>query len=207
LHQQGGHNFTAGFPDLLPLDMSSVGDGSERGSTPGGMSAHPQPHNFVRMQAPGVPGNSALYKLDAMMFPTGDPFAYPNQQPLIDFPAQSAQGQQPGGHGGDGAGSQHADSMQFYIPSLYDDIEGQLLGPMPSYLAQHQAQGHQGMDINSHMYNSTGMLGMSSAPGSSHGQGLTPQQRHQREVDAMLADPNFRGDWGDIMGNPGYRQG
>lgn len=213
--QHGTPTFSSSFPDIIPMDMSSVGDRSETGSIPGGMQpANPQAHNFVRMQPQPVPGNNTLYKLDAMMFPTGDPFAYPNQQPLMDFPAQSPQGQQPGGHGGDGPGHHHAASMQFYIPSLYDDIEGQLLGPIPSYIQPQQhhrgTPQQQGMTLNSQMYN-TGMLGMSAQGPSQEqqqqGMAPTPQQRQQRELDAMLAGPNFRGDWGDMMGNPGgYRQ-
>lgn len=177
--------------------MSSAGEGSETSSTPGGIG---QPHNFLRPAR----ANSALYKLDAMMFPTGDPFAYPNQQPLMDFPPPGRQ-QQPSG--------QSPDSMQFYIPSLYDDIEGQLLGPLPPYLVHGQTQpGGGGMEINSQVYHATSMLSMPPLHGHGHGHGagggagLAAQQRHQhqRVIDAMLADPNFRGDWGDVMGG-GYR--
>jgi hypothetical protein len=148
------------------------------------------------------------------MFPTGDPFAYPNQQPLMDFPAQSPQGPHPGGHGGDTPGGPHGDSMQFYIPTLYDDIEGQLLGPIPSYMPQNQGQGQHGMGIHPQIYPVQGLMGMGAGPGTAHGQalgpghGLTAQQR-QRQVDVMLSDPNFRGDWGDILGigNGNFRQG
>lgn len=185
------------------MDMSSAGDGSEGSSTPGGMG-QPSAQNLLRLQSQGPAGNSTLYKLDAMMFPTGDPFAYPNQQPLMDFPTPSRQIRPGGPSSGGAAGSQHPDSMQFYMPNMYDDIEGQLLGPLPPYLAQHHGQTQHGMDINSQVYNAAGMLSMPPLHGSpSHN--LTAQQRHQRDIDAMLADPNFRGDWGDILGTGGYR--
>jgi len=204
--QQGGvaaHNFSTNYQDLLPMDMSSVGDDAERSSTPGGMG-QPSPQDLLRMQTQGSAGNSALYKLDAMMFPTGDPFAYPNQQPLMDFPTPSAE-ERPGPGPGQGGGGQPPDTMQFYMPSIYDDIEGQLLGPLPPYLAQHHAgQAHQPMDINSQVYNAAGMLSMPPVQGANP-HGLTAQQRQQREINAMLADPNFRADWGDILGNGGYR--
>jgi len=191
------------------MDISSTGDGSEGSSTPGGIGP-PSAQNLLRMQSHGSAGNSTLYKLDAMMFPTGDPFAYPNQQPLMDFPTPSPQtrpGGLPGGGGGGAGGAgggQHPDSMQFYMPNMYDDIEGQLLGPLPPYLSQHHGQPHHGMDINSQVYNAASMLSMPPVQGP-HSHNLTPQQRHQRDVDAILSDPNFRGDWGDILGAGGYR--
>ncbi|KAH8909980.1 hypothetical protein BR93DRAFT_444523 [Coniochaeta sp. PMI_546] len=204
--QQGGlsaHNFSTSFQDLLPMDMSSTGEGSEGSSTPGGIG-QPSAQNLLRLQTQAPGGNSTLYKLDAMMFPTGDPFAYPNQQPLMDFPIASPQARQGGPHNGGGGGGQNPDSMQFYMPNMYDDIEGQLLGPLPPYLAQHHGQTHHGLDINSQVYNAASMLSMPPVQGS-HSHNLTAQQRHQREIDAMLADPNFRGDWGDILGNGGFR--
>lgn len=202
--QQGAiaaHNFSANFQDLLPMDISSAGDGSEGSSTSGGLG-QPSAQALLRMQAQGSAGNSALYKLDAVMFPTGDPFAYPNQQPLMDFPTPGPT-RQGGPQSGGGGGSQHPDSMQFFIPNIYDDIEGQLLGPLPPYLVQQHGQAHQGLDINSQVYNAASMLAMPPAQGSQQ-QNLTAQQRRQREMDAMLADPNFRGDWGDFLGTGVY---
>ncbi|KAB5570709.1 fungal-specific transcription factor domain-containing protein [Coniochaeta sp. 2T2.1] len=212
------HSFSTSFPDLLPMDMSSTAGDSEGSSTPGGMgqpSSSAQNPNLLRLQSQqgGGGGNSALYKLDAMMFPTGDPFAYPNQQPLMDFPAvPSPQTRQ----------TPNDSSMAFYMPHLYDDIEGQLLGPLPPYLQQQQQQqgqhpgagqgshggggGGGGLDINSQVYNAAGMMGMPNIQqGGGNGGGMTAQQRHQREIDAMLADPSFRGDWGDLLGGGGYR--
>jgi hypothetical protein len=94
--------------------------------------------------------------------------------------------------------------MQFYMPNIYDDIEGQLLGPLPPYLVQHHGQAHNGTDINSQVYNAAGMLSLPHVLGP-HAHSVTAQQRQQREMDAMLADPNFRSDWGDILGTGGYR--
>jgi hypothetical protein len=185
----------------MPMDISSVPDGSEGSSTPGGIGQHPA-QNLVGQYTQGPGGNNTLYKLDAMMFPTGDPFAYPNQQPLMDFPTPSAQTPSVGPPGAGAESGQHPDSMQFYMqPNVYDDIEGQLLGPLPPFLAQHHGQAHPGMDLNSQVYNAAGMLSMRPVEGL---QNLTAQQRQQREIDVMLADTNFRGDWGDILGG-GYR--
>lgn len=213
IQQRGGQSYVASFPDVLPVDMSPLADGSETSSTPGGVQPSlSQAQTFAPMSTPVIASNSTLYKLDAMMFPTDDPFAYPNQQPLMDFPAHSPQAPPSGSHGGDTPGGQQGDSMQFYIPTLYDDIEGQLLGPIPSYMPQHQGQGQYGLGINTQMHPVHGMMGMGPGPATAHGQpygpghGLTPQQR-QRQVDAMLSDPNFRGDWGDILGNGSFRQG
>lgn len=95
--------------------------------------------------------------------------------------------------------------MQFYMPNMYDDIEGPLLGPLPPYLAQHHGQAHQGLDINSQVYNAAGMLSMPQPSQGSQSHNLTAEQRQQRELDVMLADPAFRDEWGDILGTGGYR--
>jgi hypothetical protein len=196
---RGGQAFAASFSDLVPLELPSTGDNSETGSTP--ESTHPQAQNF-RQNHPQVMANHPLYELDAMVFPSNDPFAYPNQQTLMDFTAGPMHGRQPSR-----ANQQQPDPMQFFLPNMYDDIEGQLLGPVPPYL--HQAnRTPQGLDLAPHVYNAGNMLSMhhntSAAP---HPQQLTADQRHQREIEAILADPAFRGDWGDnILGGSGYMQ-
>ncbi|KAI5917950.1 fungal-specific transcription factor domain-containing protein [Camillea tinctor] len=75
-----------------------------------------------------------IHRLDAMMFPSDDPLAYPNQ-PRVDFGAH-----RPGVHGASPGGIPHHDPSQYYVPNLYDGIEGQLLGPLPPYLMQTQTQ-------------------------------------------------------------------
>lgn len=64
---------------------------------------------------------ASLEKLNAMMFPSEDPFAYP-QQPLIGLTGGDVR-QQLGFTGN----SAYPDAMQFYIPDVFEDIEHQLL--------------------------------------------------------------------------------
>lgn len=85
-----------------------------------------------------------IHQLDAMMFPSGDPLAYPNQ-PRVDFGDQRL-----GIHSAGPGGMPHHDPSQFYMPNVYDNIEGQLLGPLPPYMMQTQA--HPGFDFPAAMY-------------------------------------------------------
>ncbi|KAK3938339.1 putative transcriptional regulatory protein [Diplogelasinospora grovesii] len=207
-----GQDFGNPLHDLLPLDMSMTATSSEAGSTPGTSASHRQ----HRSQAFGSGG---VYPLDAsMMFSSGDPFAYPNHQPLMDLPAANRQQQQ----------QQQQDAMQFFMPTggIYDDIEGQLLGPIPSYLLQQQQQAaHQhglDLDMTSQMYGNAANMATLQQRGRQQSQQqqqqLAQQQQqqqqqrlqHNREIEEMLAagDPTFRAgagggmvvDWGDILG-------
>ena len=72
------------------------------------------------------------------------PLAYPNQ-PRVDFGDQRL-----GTHSASPGGIPHQDPSQFYMPNLYDNIEGQLLGPLPPYMMQTQA--HPGFDFATTMY-------------------------------------------------------
>ncbi|KAI1435741.1 hypothetical protein GGR50DRAFT_702483 [Xylaria sp. CBS 124048] len=75
-----------------------------------------------------------IHRLDAMMFPSDDPLAYPTQ-PRVDFGIQGS-----GLHHGNPGGVLHHDHSSYYMPHLYDGIEGQLLGPLPPYLMQSHRQ-------------------------------------------------------------------
>lgn len=115
---------TANYPELHPLDVSSSALSETSGGTPSSASAS----RYIR---PGNSGhavnNSSLYKLDALMFPSGDPFAYPNQ-PLADFGAPaSTHAETNPSHISAVHGRQQADANNFYLQGLYmGDLEGQL---------------------------------------------------------------------------------
>ncbi|KAK0722851.1 fungal-specific transcription factor domain-containing protein [Lasiosphaeria miniovina] len=205
-----GANYGSNFHDILPADVLMVATGSDSSNASG--TVHRQLQGLAPAQAPGTAVNP-LYKLDAMMFPSSDPFAYPNQ-PLMES-ANSRQGRG-GFHGGGGHGQ---DGMQFYIPNMYDDIEGQILGPVPPYLLQ-QSPIHAGLDPASQMYTSN-LLTVQQEHGArqhhghhghnNHQQGQHPHaqqlgQHQERDVmDGVLADAGFQGDWEDILGHGPYR--
>jgi len=202
--------FGGNLPELLPLDMSLAGASPDSAGTPGGV--HRQSQGFQQGRGPSSSASS-LYKLDAMMFPSTDPFAYPNQ-PLLDTS---------GYHHGRPGGGQGQDT-QFYMPNVYDDIEGQLLGPIPPYLVP-QGHAHHAMDPASQVYNTPNI------PAVQHGHGAEThqqqrhsqqqqgqhrrnqqqqqqQQQHQQQdmMEDVLVDPSFQGDWDNILGGTtGYR--
>lgn len=98
------------------------------------VSIHSVPsHHYGQGPSYGI--SSTLPDLSAMMFPSEDPFAYPNQ-PMMEFdnfkrePMEMMSG---------------SPAPQIYMQNpnpnhqgMYDDLEGQLFGPIPPYLAQGQ---------------------------------------------------------------------
>ena len=179
---QQQQQFMSKFPDLLPLDLSPATGSPESSGTPS--TSHRSAASFqTQQQQQQTPMSSAshLYKLDAMMFPSTDPFAYPNR-PMMEFNLQQQQHQhQQTSHGG--GGHQGQDEMQFYVSNIYEDIEGQLLGPIPPYLMQSSQA--QGLDLSSQMYTASSLLTLQQA------QARQAHQRQQRELEELLADPNF----------------
>ncbi|KAL2135262.1 hypothetical protein VTI74DRAFT_9142 [Chaetomium olivicolor] len=209
-------NFT-NLQDILPMNMALAGTSADSNSTQGASLHRHDPRGFQQDQPPGGGSVNPLYKMDAMMFPSEDPFAYPNQ-PLMD-PASAAAGHHnQTSHSGTATGTrQPHDTMQFYIPNMYDGIEGQLLEPVPSYLIQQpggQRQAQHGLDQSAaQLYGAptANMLGIQTDQGG-HGHQQHHQHQHQHQhqqqagmMDEMLTDPSFRGEWEDVLGNTGYR--
>ncbi|KUI62281.1 Activator of stress genes 1 [Cytospora mali] len=190
--------FTTDFPELHLLDVSSTGAQSDTSGTPS--SGHPTNpylrHNGTSQATTESPSN--LYKLDAMMFPSGDPFAYPNQ-PLVDYrgagPVSLPEAPQPS-HMPTATGPPQTDSRNFYMPSMYGDIEGHLMGPIPPYLMQPTA-GQNGLDLSSQMYHSP----PSSSALHHHGHQHHPHHRVGREMDDMMTDVGFNRSWDIFSGN------
>jgi hypothetical protein len=153
-----GEPFASSF-HFSPLDLSTP---SPDHTAAGGMqeTAHLLQH--------GAP--NPIHRFDAMMFPSGDPLAYPNQ-PRVDFA-----GQRPGASvpGANPSNMMQQDPSQFYIPpQMYDNIEGQLMGPLPPYMMQSQV--HPGFGFSPGMY-SDPML-----PLQPHLQGGQPQPHVQQQ--------------------------
>ncbi|KAF7934231.1 uncharacterized protein EAE97_008591 [Botrytis byssoidea] len=122
-------NLRQGFQDLVsPSDLSTAGTPESTAST-----SHSIPQYGVQNQ---FNANNSIPYLTGLMFPSTDPFAYPNQ-PMMEFDAQimkqendidntRAQQMYMGG-GGAGTGN-----------GMFDDLEGQLFGPLPPYMMQAQ---------------------------------------------------------------------
>ncbi|ELQ37811.1 activator of stress genes [Pyricularia oryzae Y34] len=148
--------FVANYSEPMPLDLLNQ-----------------SPDNFKQRHQ---------QQTDAMMFPSGDPFAYPNSQPGVGY--------RNGGH--------TQDSMPFYMHQVYDDIEGQLLGQtIPPYLMQPGHQGVSGMAAGdlAQMYNASSLVAMQQQQQQRQqqlGPGLQPgHHRHQQDIDdIMLSNTN-----------------
>ncbi|KAI1274767.1 hypothetical protein F5Y07DRAFT_372138 [Xylaria sp. FL0933] len=132
-----------------------------------------------------------IHRLDAMMFPSDDPLAYPNQ-PQADFGIHG-----PSLHHANSGGVLPHDPSSYYVPQLYDGIEGQLLGPLPPYLMH--PQGNPGLSFSAHMYSDPMLSSHQMHPSQlrPHAQGLHiehEQLRQQpRDYDHMLANASWQG--------------
>lgn len=119
------------------------------------------------MQQDGLgQGLNQINQLDAVMFPSGDPLAYPNQ------PGMGMRG-----------GPQHYDPSQYYTPNMFDGIEGQLMGPLPPYLMQ-TPQGQHGFSFPAQMYSDPMLaIQLQRAPQhQAHGHHQMPQQAQRRRM-------------------------
>jgi hypothetical protein len=141
-----------------------------------------QPPEFNIPQSFG--SDSGFPDLSAMMFPSGDPFAYPNQ-PMTEL---------------DNCKSENIADMlgtraPLFVPNgisgsgIYDDLEGQLFGPLPPYMMQ----GQQFFDASGQMGAENNILS-----------GLGPQQMSYNYT--PNADVNFDGilaggdnDWASLI--------
>jgi hypothetical protein len=120
----GFEDFSQGLQGMSPLELTSTPPHSATSVFP-----KQEPHQQRRMTG----GLNQLNQLDAMMFPSEDPLEYPNQPAMDLGHLQPSQTASPGG-------LQHHDPSQFFMPNLFDGIEGQLMGPLPPYLMQTQGQ-------------------------------------------------------------------
>jgi hypothetical protein len=129
----GIEEFPQNVRGMSPLDLTN---------SPNLTTAH-FPNQESHLQHGLIEDMNQLNRLDAMMFPSEDPLEYPNQ-PIIGLGHQhTSQSASPGG-------SDQHDLAQFYMPNLFDGIEGHLMGPLPPYLTQ--TPGQQGFMFPSQMY-------------------------------------------------------
>lgn len=160
LHDPG---FATSMTELLGgYDMSSR---ATSGSPSTASSSHP-PSFPVSQQHLGSSHNP-VNKLDNLMFPSADPFAYPNQ-PMMELnnfqqtPSSSAAGVGASSSASGGAPGSHHDPNSFFLGGM-DDVDSQLLGQPPPYMMQ-QPEGHASMGFSPGMYD-PGLFNMQIAPG------------------------------------------
>ncbi|KAJ4424305.1 Gypsy retrotransposon integrase-like protein 1 [Gnomoniopsis sp. IMI 355080] len=192
------------YSKMRALDVSSTGSGNSVIPS----TAHPSSSAYMRSsQTRQTP---SIYKLDALMFPSSDPFAYPNQ-PLAEFGTHTAtHAEQQPSHISNMHGQQPTDSRNYYMPEVYGDIEGQLIGgPIPQYLMQNNLVPN-GMDLSAQLYQPTNGVGMHQAQTHHHTAALGQHPHHHqhpqhhravREIDDMMADTGFNRSWDMFGGN------
>ncbi|KAI1479010.1 fungal-specific transcription factor domain-containing protein [Daldinia eschscholtzii] len=137
------NSFTSSF-QFSPLDLSIPSPDSATAA-----ALHEPSPLDLQHQAFGA-GNP-VHQLDAVMFPSDDPLDYPNQ-PQLDFSAHQS------GIANGSPDLSHHGPAPFYVPNFYDGIEGQLMGPLPPYLMQSQAQ--PGFNFPAQMYSDPMLLQM-----------------------------------------------
>ena len=180
-------NLRQSFHELMSPTTTSATGTPDSSSTGNSMQ---QPQYNVR--AP-IGGDNAFPDLSAMMFPSGDPFAYPNQ-PMMQFENIKQENL-------DILNGSH--TPQMYLSNgnsgsgIFDDLEGQLFGPLPPYLTQ----GQPNFEIPGQM-DSTNVMA-----------GLTPQEMSYQTGVTPNSDMNFDGifsgegdEWSSMLGDQRYRQ-
>lgn len=151
--------------------------------------------NFPR---PANMAGGGLFDLSAMMFPSTDPFAYPNQPMTTLENCQLAKQEYP------------------YDPNLFsqtsnsttgpafENLDAQLFGPMPSYVIQGQTSGNEMQNI-SVPFNTTGGTSTSALSGAD-GQWAPQHSRTGVVTPGMNLDQIFGEDWSVGWMDQGYRQ-
>ncbi|RDW71274.1 hypothetical protein BP6252_07837 [Coleophoma cylindrospora] len=143
-------NLRQSFHELMSPAAEISGSGTPDSISSGSFSQGQPQYNLNQSLNCGPDG---LPDLSAMMFPSGDPFAYPNQ-PMMEFDAAKQDSLN--------INRESQTTTPMFLsngPSgtaVYDDLEGQLFGPLPPYLMQGQQNFNMPMDLGS----SNGMMGL-----------------------------------------------
>ncbi|KAF7557359.1 hypothetical protein G7046_g6050 [Stylonectria norvegica] len=195
--------FTSNFQDFVPMDMQSRAT-PDSTSTAASSQRNPYP-------VPPLTVHNPVHKLDSLMFPSEDPFAYPNQ-PMIElgFPIKT-----------DPSTSMPDPSQdsQFFLTGSFDDVDSQIFGHPPPYMMHQQGQQPM-MNVANHMYDPSSMMGMQAshpmAPHPHPGPAPPPQQSHphplatrrahtqrnqERQIQQMFTQQGMQADWGSFFGS------
>jgi hypothetical protein len=185
--------FSASLQDLIPIDMSSR-------ATPDSTSTGGSVSLSNSYQGQQVNGQNPLHKLDSLMFPSDDPFAYPNQ-PMMELGYQHQK--RPSGH----MGNQHSsDAANLFMSGSFDDIDSQLLGQMPPFLMQDQGQ--PGLDLGGSVFRPSSLMGMQQSQSHHRGHQARRAQlaRHQeREIEQLFAQQGFQPDWAGVFARGSFQ--
>ncbi|KAK4085570.1 transcriptional regulator family: Fungal Specific TF [Trichoderma aggressivum f. europaeum] len=203
-------SFTSSLNDVMPMDLSSR-------ATPDSTSTAESVHRHPYQQHPlsGHLGhNHPVHKLDSLMFPSDDPFAYPNQPMMelgfsgkTDVPAVSMP-HQPQDSG-------------FFFPASLDDMGDQFMGQPPPYMMPQQQQqpppqqNPMAMNMSANMYDPNAMMGIHQQPppqqtqpapqrrpgGLSLRRAIRGERHQERQIEQMFTDHGMQPDWGSFFGS------
>jgi hypothetical protein len=214
--QDGG--FSSAFNDFMSIDVSAR-DTPESTSTATSSQRHPYTGQPLSMHNP-------VNKLDSLMFPSEDPFAYPNQPMMeLGFPGKSE---------APSSVSEASPDMQLFLTGTFDDVESTLFGQQPPPYMMHQ-QAQPMMSMSSQMYDPS-LMGLHSSnhsivsSASTHSQPMRVPQSHaqaqaqahsraqhqahlmtsrrahsaraqERQIQQMFTEQGMQADWGSFFGS------
>ena len=175
------------FPEIVSPTTTSANGTPNSSST---VNSTQQPR--YNAQTP-LEVDTAFTNLGSMMFPSADPFAYPTQ-PMMQF-----ENTKQDNHGIlNGSQTPHMFLSNISSSSgIYDDLEGQLFGPLPPYLSQ----GQQNFDMQGQVDSMHVMAGFNPQEMGYHS-GVTPNSE-------LNFDGIFSGngdEWSSMLGDQKYRQ-
>lgn len=175
-------------------DTVSPSEISAGGTTPdSGGPGNGQRPGFEFQGYSNIP-DGTLPDLSAMMFPSADPFAYPNQA-LMEFDNLQPKDEHRGNLVNETRHPLYMSNGGLPVNG-FDNLDGQLLGPLPPYLMQDQPNVEMGGPMN---MGGAPTMGANDLAG--YGGGIMPNT-------SMNLDDIFNGnneEWAGMLGDQGFR--
>jgi hypothetical protein len=154
------------FPQPMPPDLMT---GASSSSVVGDLGRS-QSFSSCLLALPYPGGSTSPFlELDSMMFPSGDPFAYPHQ-PVTGWRGQQFPGQTAENSSNAALGNA---PTPFAMPTSGEDIEGQLLGPNLASLVQPWLLGSS--EFSSQLWRMSDMFGLPPQSRADEPQDLFPE--------------------------------
>jgi len=196
--------FQASLQDLLPLEIPNRTTADTASSST---------HAYASRTSDAL---HSLHKLDALMFPSEDPFDYPNQPMMeLGFAHRVSHGSAAANSPALSTGQQEASSF-FSMNGPFDDLDPQLMGQIPPFVMQESP----GLDLPGNMYPPPMSGAVAAAVRGGRGRGVGRGQptedaakreqmirQQERQLEQILAAQRFRGEWGTFAGGRGSGSG
>lgn len=194
-------SFATSMSDYVPMDMSSRAT-PESTSTRASSQQH---HPFASQTLNAHVVHNPVHKLDTLMFPSEDPFAYPNQ-PMMGL------GFQPKSESTSITMVSPSQEAAFFFPSSLDEMGDHMMGQPPPYMMphQHQQPGPGAMGMAASMYDPNGMMGMHPAHAQHQRRVVQPlaqpnrraraDRQQERQIEQMFTEHGMQPDWGSFFG-------